>query len=202
MLRLILASAAVVATGASAQNNRVTEREEQVFRLVNDLPEGIYLPVWLVMQLGALGTVPLAAAAAWRTGDRQLATRLLVGGSATWALSKVVKRQVGRPRPGELLAGTHQRGAAATGLGFLSGHAGVAVALGTATLHRVGPGGGLVILTAVSLVGLARMYVGAHLPLDVVGGAALGLGVESAVRLYFTMGRWRSLGGPDALPVS
>ena len=30
---------------------------------------------------------------------------------------------------------------------------------------------------------LARVYVGAHLPLDIVGGAALGLAVGGAVRL-------------------
>jgi membrane-associated phospholipid phosphatase len=30
---------------------------------------------------------------------------------------------------------------------------------------------------------LARLYVGAHLPLDVVGGAALGLAVAGLVRL-------------------
>jgi undecaprenyl-diphosphatase len=30
---------------------------------------------------------------------------------------------------------------------------------------------------------LARVHVGAHLPLDVVGGAALGLAVAGAVRL-------------------
>jgi undecaprenyl-diphosphatase len=35
----------------------------------------------------------------------------------------------------------------------------------------------------VPVVGLTRVYVGAHLPLDVAGGAALGLAVEAAVRL-------------------
>ena len=31
--------------------------------------------------------------------------------------------------------------------------------------------------------GVARMYVGAHLPLDIVGGAGLGLAVGSAAAL-------------------
>jgi undecaprenyl-diphosphatase len=35
----------------------------------------------------------------------------------------------------------------------------------------------------VAAVFLTRMYVGAHLPLDMVGGAALGLAVGALVRL-------------------
>jgi undecaprenyl-diphosphatase len=31
----------------------------------------------------------------------------------------------------------------------------------------------------------ARVYVGAHLPLDIVGGVALGIAVAGAVRLAF-----------------
>jgi len=38
-------------------------------------------------------------------------------------------------------------------------------------------------VTAVPLVGLARLYVGAHLPLDMAGGAGLGLAVEALVSL-------------------
>ena len=42
------------------------------------------------------------------------------------------------------------------------------------------PGGRRVALGLASLVGLSRIYVGAHLPLDVAGGAALGLLVDGA----------------------
>jgi hypothetical protein len=41
------------------------------------------------------------------------------------------------------------------------------------------PAGGR--LRAVPAVGLTRIYAGAHLPLDVVGGAAHGIAVDAAV---------------------
>jgi glycosyltransferase 2 family protein len=116
------------------------------------------------MQVGSFGAVPTAAAAAWLAADGELAGRLLVGGTATWALSKLVKQVVRRPRPVALLAETRRRGREAAGLGYLSGHAGVAIALGAAALPHLSPAGRALTLSAISLVGLTRVYVGAHLP--------------------------------------
>jgi undecaprenyl-diphosphatase len=182
--RLAIAAGGIVLTTASVRHDHVAAAEEKVFRLVNDLPERIYRPVWLIMQLGTIGAAPAAAAVALMAGERRLASRLVVAGTATWALSKVFKRWIGRPRPASLLDGTHLRGSEATGLGYLSGHAGVAVALGVAALPSVGRPGRLFIGGLVPAVGLARMYIGAHLPLDIVGGAALGLAVEAATDIY------------------
>jgi len=184
MARLAAGIAGLVVTTALVHKDHVDPVEEKVFTMVNDLPDRIYTPVWLVMQLGALGAAPATGAAAWVAGNRQLAFRLVAAGSATWALSKVVKRLAGRPRPASLLPATHVRGSEAAGLGYLSGHAGVAVALGVAAAPHVGRSGRVLIAGLIPAVALARVYVGAHLPLDIVGGAALGLGVEAASALY------------------
>jgi len=182
-IRLGAGTAALLVTAAAVRRDHVGPGEELVFRAVNGLPDSLYPPAWVVMQLGTLGAAPAAAGVAWLAADGELAGRLLVSGAATWALSKLVKQMVRRPRPASLLPGTRCRGREAAGLGYLSGHAGVAVALGAAALPRLGPAGRALALSVIPVVGLTRVYVGAHLPLDVVGGAALGLAVEAAVRL-------------------
>ena len=140
-VRLGLGAAAVLVTALPARRDRVGHCEARSFRAVNGLPGSLYGPVWVIMQLGALGAAPAAAGAALLAHDRELAGRLLAAGTGTWALSKLVKQMVRRPRPAALVSGVRTRGRDAYGLGYLSGHAGVAVALGTAAFPRLGPSG-------------------------------------------------------------
>ena len=182
-VRLALSVAALVITTKAARRGGVSPAEATAFRIVNRLPDRILAPAWTVMQLGTLGAAPAAAAVAYARGNRRLARRLLVAGSSTWALSKVVKWNVRRPRPAQLLPDARRSGRDAAGLGYLSGHAGVAAALGAAAFTRAGWAGRLAIVATVPVVGLSRVYVGAHLPLDILGGAALGLAVDATVTM-------------------
>jgi glycosyltransferase 2 family protein len=182
-VRLALGTAAILVTARLARQDRVGYCEAKAFQAINGLPDSLHIPAWVIMQLGTLGAAPAAAGAALLAHDRELAGRLLAGGAGTWALSKLVKQMVRRPRPAALVSGTHTRGRDASGLGYPSGHAGVAVALGTAAFPRLSPPMRAVVTAAVPIVGLSRIYVGAHLPLDVAGGAALGLAVDAAVAL-------------------
>jgi membrane-associated phospholipid phosphatase len=181
--RLGVGVAGLLATAGAVHRDRVGAAEARAFRAVNGLPDALYPPAWIVMQMGAFGAVPASAFTAWRAGDGELAARLLLGGTGAWALSKLVKQVVRRPRPADLLPGIRSRGRDAAGLGYLSGHAAVAVALATAALPRLGPAARALTLTAIPLVGLTRLYVGAHLPLDIAGGAALGLAADAAAGL-------------------
>jgi glycosyltransferase 2 family protein len=187
-VRLGLGTAVLAVTALRARRERVGRGEAQTFGAVNGLPDSLYGPVWAIMQLGALGAVPVAASTALLAHDRELGGRLLAGGTGTWALAKLVKQMVHRPRPAALVSGARTRGRDASGLGFVSGHAGVAVALGAAAFPRLSPPGRAAVAAAVPIVGLARIYVGAHLPLDVAGGAGLGLAVEAAVALIWQSG--------------
>ena len=198
-VRLGAGTAVVLVTAWAARRDRISPAEVTAFRAVNGLPDSIHLPAWAIMQLGTVGAAPVAAGMAWLAGERRLAGRLLAVGTGTWALSKLVKQMVRRPRPASLLSGTHRRGPDAAGLGYLSGHAGVAVALGGAALPYLRPGWRSLVLIAIPAVGLTRVYVGAHLPLDIVGGAALGLAVDAAMTL---VQRWSPPSAQESNPRS
>ncbi len=180
-VRLVVGLAGVALSGLAVHDHSIGHREAAAFRAVNDLPDALFPPAWLLMQAGTLAAGPLAGAAALAAGRPRLAVRLALGGVGSWAMSKVIKRVYRRPRPSSLVEGARSRGKEAAGLGYVSGHAGVAVALGVAAFGELGPAARLGTLVAVPTVGLCRIYVGAHLPLDVVGGAAMGLAVDAIV---------------------
>jgi glycosyltransferase 2 family protein len=66
-------------------------------------------------------------------------------------------------------------------LGWVSGHTAVATTLAAVAAPALPVWARPVAVGVVATTGFGRMYVGAHLPLDLVGGAGLGLMIAATV---------------------
>jgi membrane-associated phospholipid phosphatase len=183
---LLAGIALLVVTALAVDGDSAVGLEVDVFRFVNGDVWLPYWPVWLLMQCGSVLAIYASAALALAFRRYRLTVALLLAGTAAWWLAKAVKELFGRPRPGELLSAVELRHAPTEGLGFVSGHAAVAAALAAAAWPWLGRTGRIVAVTLVVVVGVARTYVGAHLPLDALGGAGLGVAIAAVVRFVVT----------------
>jgi undecaprenyl-diphosphatase len=129
---------------------------------------------WTITGLGFLATMtPTGVKLGFRLGAATLVAT---------ALSQALKRSLTRPRPDAKITGFEALAANPDRFSFPSGHTaaafGVAIAFVGAPLG-LGPAA---LLLAVG-IGLSRVYLGAHYPLDVAAGAALGSLAGIAARL-------------------
>ena len=175
--------ALLVVSALPVDEHSLSGAERATFRAVNQVPGLPFSPIWLLMQAGNIAAVPLAALGALVARRPRLAAGLFLAGALAYAGAKVVKQFVTRGRPSTLVDDVEFHGAVAHGLGFVSGHAAVAVALAVVAFPYLGRRARWAVTALALFVCVARVYVGAHLPLDMVGGAALGLLVGAGVRL-------------------
>jgi undecaprenyl-diphosphatase len=112
-----------------------------------------------------------------------MAASVFAAGFSAWLGAKGVKRFVQRGRPSAHFPDVVVRGPAERGLGYPSGHAAVAFAMATTVAGTLPPLWSELAWATAPVVGFGRVYVGAHLPLDIVGGAALGVVLGSGVRV-------------------
>jgi membrane-associated phospholipid phosphatase len=177
---------AVLAIGmAIVGDGRVPAWETDLFRTVNDWPEALYPVMWPFQQLGALVVGPVVAAIALFTGRRRLALAALLATATKLVLERGVKTIVTRERPATSIGfAIEVRGDVhLSGESFVSGHAVLAAALVAVLAPWLPARWRVVAWMAVGVVAVARVYVGAHNPLDMVCGAALGFAIGGSVNL-------------------
>lgn len=149
--------------------------ERPLFDFFNSLPRSFYDIMLAITQLGGLGSIIIWAGLAWYLISRRAAITVAGAGAAAWFLAKAAKVVAHRGRPQELLTQIHLfDGERLGGYGFPSGHATFSAACATVLYYQIAPRYRKYLLLAVLLVGISRMYLGAHFPLDIVGGWALG----------------------------
>lgn len=177
------ASVAVVAGTAWLARRPVSRLEVHAFRSANELPDRAYPATWILMQYGTFGSVPAAALVALARRRPRLALAIGVAGSAGWLIAKAVKPIVGRARPAGVLDDVRLRGTEEGDQGFPSGHSAVSAAITVVSWSSLPLEWRIPAAALTAFVPFARMYVGAHLPLDVVGGSALGSAIGCVVNL-------------------
>lgn len=125
---------------------------------------------------GGLATYVALALVGFALGDR--AGRLLVAASAAAGLAAAIayvpKRLVARPRPTLGSTSRHALLKHPDAWSFPSSHTATAFAAAITLGAALGPVALPCALVWAAAVGLSRIYVGAHYPLDVVTGAVLG----------------------------
>jgi undecaprenyl-diphosphatase len=168
-----------------------------LFRLINQLPGAAGAPLIGIMQLGALPAVAAVALVCFLGRRARLARLLAIGGTTAWILAKVLAQIIAQRPPDERFSGVVLHGAVTPGLAFPSTHVAVAAALATIASPYLGRSGRRSAWLLVVAVAVARIYVGAHLPVDVVGGFAVGWVTGSA--LHLLLGAPRGLPDPRAL---
>jgi membrane-associated phospholipid phosphatase len=194
-LAVFAACALVVADG------RVGPVERAVFDAVNQLPDWLYGPMLLFQYLGVLA-MPLVVAVgalAWRRW--RLAGALVLVVPLKLALERVAKLLVERERPGTTVPDAILRGVPSAGLSFTSGHAIITFAIAGLLVLVLPRRWGILAFVLATCNAVARVYLGAHNPLDVVGGAAIGLAIAAGLDLVFDVardrgGRWHGQAAP------
>jgi undecaprenyl-diphosphatase len=184
--------AVLAASVNEARRPTISPTESRVFHAINGLPNGLYWPLWLPMQLGNLvvGTL-VGLAVAWVLHDWWVAAGVVVATFSKLGTEKLVRREMAdylaiRQRPGTSQVDAILRGAdvPSSGASFPSGHVILVAAIGTVVTPALSVGWWWVPLLLTFLVMFGRVFVGAHNPLDVTAGLGTGLIVGGIVAVF------------------
>lgn len=178
----------------SVSDGDVGAIETSTFEAVNELPDSLFPGMYLLQIVGVIAIGPLVAVAAYALGRRRLAMAAMLATVAKLISERLLKLVVERERPYSSIGPTVEtRGdVPESGLSYASGHAILTVALATIASPYLPARWRWVPWALVVGNGVARVYVGAHNPLDMIGGFGLGLAIGGSLNL--------ALGTPKAPP--
>lgn len=170
-------------TGWVASDGNVDGWERGIFHAINGLPPWLEPPMQGLQLLGVLLVGPAVAIVALAVSRPRLAVAALAVTVLKLGSERAVKLVVERQRPAVSTPDAIARGVSVRGLAFVSGHAVLTAALAGVVSPYLRGRWKVVPWAVVVMVCVARVYLGAHNPLDVVGGVGLGLAIAGVLNL-------------------
>jgi membrane-associated phospholipid phosphatase len=190
MVAVGIGAAIYLACAAVAGRGSVPEPEREAFHAINGLPDWLWAVAFPVQLLGVLVVPLVLAPVAAILGRWRLAAALAAIPVLKYVLEYgVIKRTIHRARPFTSVCQQDPtcaefRNVPLVGPSFVSGHAIIAAATAVVLLPYLARPWGRVAVVLLALgVAASRIYLGAHNPLDVVGGLAVGTVLGSALNL-------------------
>src|SRR5215212_538751 len=169
VIRVVVGILTLAALAFMATSDQVTRVEAAVTRMLVDLPQVFRGSLEALRWPGSLPAVAVVAVLALGFRRPRLARDVVVAGLLAEVLAAGLDALVDRGSPADLVAGVVQR-VTTDVQGFPAPTTAVAAAAGP-YLPRTARRWSWV---GVALAGVSVVHLGAHLPLDVLGGAALG----------------------------
>lgn len=182
---LVIGLALFAVSLAIAHAHQLNGWQERVFYDFNNLPGGFTKPaLWVTEGLGAGYPIAVCILVPLLYKRYRLAWRFLFTVGGTGVVMEAAKLIAKEPRPYVLLHNHLHLRAVELGLNsFPSGHEAVATAMAL-TLWLILPRAWRWLSVFwIVVVGVSRLYLGVHAPVDIIGGFAIGLTAACFVRL-------------------
>lgn len=181
-IQLLLAVSLFVVATLLSRGNQISQLETAIFKSIYGLGSFFYPFFIFITQFGSVFILGVLLIVFLLMRHYHVVLRLLLSGTLAYTLSGVAKDLWGRLRPHEIFAEVSSLDAVIRGPGYPSGHAALAAALALTLGYYWHGRRKWLVATIIVGVAMSRIYLGAHLPLDVVGGFAIGWGAYALFR--------------------
>ena len=183
IIRIITYSIIFIWFALLAHTKEISIIEKEIFYIINRIPFEFSIPIRLIMYLGSVYGVILLLIITLLLKQRRLSRDIFLAGTISWGLNSILKIIINRARPTGIFLDVIVREINKIPFGFPSGHSAVATAIATILTPYISKKMRYIVWLFVFLISVGRIYVGVHLPLDIIGGVLLGYIIGLSLRL-------------------